>query len=139
VVDDQRASALRFEDERVQALLHALVIFRLLPDGFSNADLRRHLEPLRNHDVTPGAATYDLRRLRLHGLIRRIPGTHRYDVTESGFRYALFLTRSYDRLLRPGLAVVIPDQAATNSALRTAFRHLEAAMTQYVEQEKLAS
>ncbi len=36
VVDEQRASALRFGDERVHALLHALVLFRLLPNGFSN-------------------------------------------------------------------------------------------------------
>jgi len=138
-VDDQRAPAIRFEDERAQALLHALVLFRLQPDGFSNADLRMHLEPLRNKDVSPGAVTYDLRRLRLHGLIQRIPRTRRYEVTEQGLRYALFLTRAYDRLLRPGLAVVLPDQAATESTLRSSFRHLEAAMTQYVEQAQLAS
>ena len=47
VVDDQRAPALRFGDERVHALLHALVLFRLLPNGFSNRDLRERLEPLR--------------------------------------------------------------------------------------------
>jgi hypothetical protein len=138
-VDDQRASALRFGDERVQALLHALVLFRLLPDGFSNADLRKHVVPLRNQDVTPGAVTYDLRRLRLHGLIRRVPHTHRYEVTPQGLRYALFLTRSYDRLLRPGLGVVIPDQAATDSTLRSSFRNLEAAMNQCVAQAQLAS
>ena len=138
-VDDQRAPAIRFEDERAQALLHALVLFRLQPDGFSNADLRMHLEPLRNKDVSPGAVTYDLRRLRLHGLIQRIPRTRRYEVTEQGLRYALFLTRAYDRLLRPGLAVVLPDQAATESTLRSSFRHLEAAMAQHVEQAQLAS
>jgi hypothetical protein len=31
--------------------------------------------------ITPGRTTYDLRRLRLHGFIERIPGTHRYQVT----------------------------------------------------------
>jgi Mn-dependent DtxR family transcriptional regulator len=89
--------------------------------------------------LAPGAVTYDLRRLRLHGLIRRIPRTHRYQVTERGLRYALFLTRSYDRLLRPGLAVVLPDQTATNSTLRLSFRQLETAMTLWLEQAKLAS
>jgi hypothetical protein len=79
VVDRQRASALRFEAERVQALLHTLVLFRLLPHGFSNADLRERLQPLLGRRITPGAVTYDLRRLRLHGLIRRIPRTHRYE------------------------------------------------------------
>jgi hypothetical protein len=45
--------------------------------------------------------TYDLRRLRLHGLIRRIPGKHRYQVTTQGLRIALFFTRTHARLLRP--------------------------------------
>ncbi len=139
VVGDQRASALRFGDERVQTLLHALVLFRLLPNGFSNSDLRGRLEPLRGCRTTPGAVTYDLRRLRLRGLIRRIPRTHRYEVTEQGLRYALFFTRSYDRLLRPGLAAVLPDQAAIDSTLRASFRQLEVAMTSWAEQAKLAS
>jgi hypothetical protein len=139
VVDRQRASALRFEAERVQGLLHALVNFRLLPHGFSNADLRERLQPLLGRHLTPGAVTYDLRRLRLHGVIRRIPRTHRYEVTSSGLRYALFFTRSYDRLLRPGLSLVLPDAAVTNSILRASFRQLEAAMAHWVEDHQLAS
>jgi DNA-binding PadR family transcriptional regulator len=139
VIETQRAAALRFEDERVQTLLHALVLFRLLPDGFSNADLRERLEPLRGSRTTPGAVTYDLRRLRLHGLIRRIPRTHRYEITQRGLRYALFFTRSYDRLLRPGLALVLPDQVASDSTLRASFRQLELAMTSWAEQAKLAA
>jgi DNA-binding PadR family transcriptional regulator len=139
VVGDQRASALRFGDERVQTLLHALVLFRLLPNGFSNRDLRERLESLRGCRATPGAVTYDLRRLRLRGLIRRIPRTHRYQVTEQGLRYALFFTRSYDRLLRPGLSLVLPDTVVINSALQASFRQLEAAMNDWVDQAKLAS
>jgi hypothetical protein len=139
IVTQQRASALRFEDERIQALLHALVLFRLLPNGFSNADLRERLQPLRGRPITPGAVTYDLRRLRLHGLIRRIEGTHRYEVTEQGLRYALFFTRSYDRMLRPGLATVFPEQAVTDSTLRASFRNLELAMTAWAQQARLAS
>jgi len=54
--------------------------------------------------MTPGQMTYDLRRLRLHGLIARLPRSHRYRVTPEGLRTALFLTRVYARVLRPGLA-----------------------------------
>ena len=64
---------------------------------------------------------------------------HCYEVTDQGLRHALFLTRSYDRLLRPGLAVLLPDQAAAPSILRASFRQLEAAMTSWAEQAKLAS
>jgi hypothetical protein len=84
VVAAQRVPALRFTDPRVQALLSALVVFRLLPAGFAAAEFRQHVAPLLG--LAPvafpsGRVTYDLRRLRLHGLIARIPKTHRYQVT----------------------------------------------------------
>src|SRR5207245_3445502 len=65
IVHDQRAAALRFGDPRVQALFAALITFRLLPHGFSHADLRAQLTRLlREQDppVTAGRITYDLRR-----------------------------------------------------------------------------
>ena len=107
IIDGQRASGLRYAEERVQFLLIALTIFHLLPHGFSNRDLREYLAGLLGRPpetMTQGRMTYDLRRLRLHGLIKRIPRTHRYCVTPFGFRIALFYTRTYARILRPGLA-----------------------------------
>ncbi|NIR31515.1 MAG: hypothetical protein GWN84_19825, partial [Gammaproteobacteria bacterium] len=52
--------------------------------------------------------TYELRRLRLHGLIERIPTTHRYRLTEHGLKTAMFYTRVYNRILRPGLSHLSP-------------------------------
>jgi hypothetical protein len=98
-----RVPGLRFADPRVQALLAALCVFRLLPDGFANRDLRALIAPLLGRPaqtITAGHMTYDLRRLRLHGLIQRIPHTFRYRVTDTGLRHALFLTRLHDRVLR---------------------------------------
>ena len=71
-----RIAALRFGDNRVHALLQALLIHRLLPHGFTNRELRTLTAPLlgkRSEDITAGQMTYDLRRLRAHGLIERIP------------------------------------------------------------------
>jgi hypothetical protein len=48
---------------------------------------------------TPGQMTYDLRRLRLGGRIRRLPHTNRYTLTEDGIRIAVFYTKVYNRLL----------------------------------------
>ena len=39
-------AGLRLTDPRALALLAVLCVFRLLPRGFTNADLRRHLAPL---------------------------------------------------------------------------------------------
>lgn len=60
--------------------------------------------------------TYDLPRLRLHGLVERTPGTHRYHLTDRGLRVALFFTRAYDRLLRPGLSSASSPAVVRNGA-----------------------
>jgi hypothetical protein len=141
-VNGQRASALRFADAAVQALFSALLVFRLLPRGFSNRELRDHWAPLVGRApeaLTPGQMTYHLRRLRLHGLIERIPQTHRYRVTDSGWRAALFSTRVYNRVLRPGLAQVIPKEAQEDSALRRQFDRLDQAINQWIEDQKIVA
>jgi hypothetical protein len=141
-VDGQRASALHYGEATVLALLSALLVFRLLPRGFSNRELREHLAPLLGEDpgaLTQGRMTYQLRRLRLHGLIVRHAGTHRYGVTDQGLRIALFFTRSYARVVRPGLSQVMAGELSEDPPLRRAFAQLERAMDQYVAQAKLTS
>jgi hypothetical protein len=131
IVEGQRAPGLRFGDPRVLALLSALVLFRLLPRGFANRDLRKEVAPLLGLDVadmTQGKMTYDLRRLRLHGLIKRVPKSHRYEVTEFGIRVAVFLTRAYARLLRPGLAAVGAGDPPAPSCLRRALHQVDDAV-----------
>jgi hypothetical protein len=142
LIADQRVPALRFADPRVQALFSALVVFRLLPHGFAAAEFRHHLAPLLGlapKDLPPGRLTYDLRRLRLHGLIARTPKTHRYQVTPFGLRLALFLTRVHARILRPGLAIVIPATATDPCALRVAFDRLEREMETWCTEAKLVA
>ena len=130
-VHGQRASALRFADVAVEALLSALLVFRLLPRGFSNRELRDHWAPLMGttaQNITPGQMTYHLRRLRLHGLIERLPRSHRYRVTDQGWRTALFCTRIYNRILRPGLAEIIPEEDVPDTSLRRRFNELDTAI-----------
>jgi hypothetical protein len=139
-ISGQRVSALRFTDPRVHALFSALVAFRLLPQGFANHELRALLAPLLGFapdQLTQGHMTYHLRRLRLHGLIERIPDTHRYQVTEFGWRVALFFTRTYARLIRPGLAQIVPQAAPTNNRLRLRFDQLDIAMKDRIAQANL--
>jgi DNA-binding IclR family transcriptional regulator len=58
-----------------------------------------------------------LLRLRLHGLIERTPHSHRYRLTQRGIQIAAFWTRTYNRLLRPGLAQ-LADPACESPPLR---------------------
>jgi hypothetical protein len=76
-----RIAGLRLGHRRAHALPQALLVFRLLPNGFLNRDLRGLLAGLLGKtpdQLSTGQVSYDLRRLRAHGLITRIPGTHRY-------------------------------------------------------------
>ena len=137
-----RIAGMRFTDPRVQALLSVLCIFRLLPHGFTNAVLRRHLAPLLGKDpelMTSGQITYDLRRLRMHGLIERIPGTFRYQVTGTGLRTARYLTRVHDRLLRTGLAEITDPGTPMPVTLRAADRAYQAAIDDLARQAGLAA
>ena len=115
-VGAQRASALRLTDPTVQALLQVLLLFRFLIQGFTNAELRVQFATLLGlppSTFTPGKMTYHLRRLKLHGLITRIPGSNRYRVTEEELRTALFFTRGYNRFIRPAYdAAVVRAEAA---------------------------
>lgn len=134
-VNQQRASALRFDDPTTQALLSALVLFMLLPNGFLQRDLRAALAAflgLSPDQLTSAQMTYHLRRLRLHGLIVRTPGTHRYTLTPDGYRAAYFETRLYAHVFLPGLARLHSTAPPENSRLRTAFDRLDDQIQRFV-------
>jgi len=141
-VNGQRASALRFDDKRVQALFAVLVVFSLQLRGFNNHEMRALLAQLLGLDPATypiGPMTYDLRRLRLHGIIERIAHTHRYQLTPDGLRIALFFSRTYARLLRPKLAEIIPEAPPVNSALRLAFDRLNSEIDHCCEDQRLVA
>jgi hypothetical protein len=132
--DGHRIAGLRLGDRRAQALLQALLVFRLLPGGFLNRDLRALLSDLlgRHPDdaITAGQMTYDLRRLRAHGLITRIPGSHRYRITDTGLHHAMLLTHVQTRILQPGLAQLLDPAPPRPTRLRAAARAYQNALDQ---------
>jgi hypothetical protein len=141
-MNGQRASALRFGDERVQALFAVLTVFSLQLRGFTNEEMRRLLAQMLGLDPAKypvGRMTYDLRRLRLHGIIERLPHSHRYQLTPNGLRIALFFSRTYTRLLRPALAEILPQAPPNRSPARTAFDRLQAAIDAYCQDQKLVA
>lgn len=132
-----RIAGLRFTDHRVMGLLHALIMFRLLPHGFTNQNLRELLTQFLGRPVTAGQMTYDLRRLRAHGMIARQPRSNRYTITDTGLEHALFLTRAHDRLLRTGLVQITNPH--TDNQLRAATRAYQNALDYLAEETRLAA
>src|SRR5881398_1903264 len=101
--------ALRFGDPRVQALAGALCTSLLAVTGITNKSLRALMPGLLGGaNYSMNQASYDLARLRINGLLTRIPGRNRYRLTPDGLAFAIFYTKLHDRLLRPLLATDPP-------------------------------
>jgi hypothetical protein len=130
ITDGRRAPALRFGDPRVQALAGALAITAHLIGGFTNKTLRPLVAGLLGEPYSQARCCYHLRRLKLKGLIVRLPHSNTYLLTEEGQRFAIFYTKVHDRLLRPLLAA---DQPPAPLQVRQALRVLDHAVTDYID------
>jgi hypothetical protein len=78
--------------------------------------------------------TYDLRRLREHALIQRVPRSHRYQVTDTGLHTAMLLTRVHERLLPTALAQLTEPPPTPPPRLRTAARAYQNAIDDLTRQ-----
>jgi len=95
----RRLRALRIGDPADLALLNAISRGEFATAGFRNRDLRPLLYPTKRADHhTPALSakvSRQLRLLRAHGVIKKIPKTHRYRLTTNGqlLTAALFAVR----------------------------------------------
>jgi hypothetical protein len=132
--DGQRTGALRFGDVRVMALAGALCLTVHAVAGFNNRRLCALVAGLLGTTYTASQMTYDLRRLRLHGLLARVPHTNTYFVTPHGLRVALFYTKVHDRLLTPLLAA---DHPPSPLPIRRALHVLDETVDSYIDHARL--
>ena len=131
--DGRRAPALRFGDPRVQALA-ALCTSVLAVTGITNKSLRALMTGLLGGAYSMNQASYDLARLRVNGLITRIPRKNRYRLTGDGLRFAIFYTKLHDRLLRPLLAT---DRPPSPLPVRKALNTIEIHVTETIDRARL--
>jgi hypothetical protein len=127
-MDGKKAPGLKFGQPRVMALLLALTLFQHLIDGFRNQDLRKQVADLLGvtiSDYSSNQMTYDLRRLRLKGLIYRPAGTHRYFVTPYGWKVARLFSRLEARVFRPAMAMFTGNDAILPFPLRQALDRVD--------------
>jgi hypothetical protein len=132
--EGQRTGALRFGDSRAMALAGALCLVVHAVTGFTNKSLRGQVAGLLGADYSRSQMTYDLRRLRLHGLIERVPHTNTYVTTPEGIRVAVFFTKLQRRLLGPLLEA---DRPPAPLELRTALHTIDSAIREYVNDARL--
>ncbi len=132
--EGQRTGALRFGDPRAMALAGALCCVVHAVTGFTNQSLRGLVAGLLGRDYTTNQMSYDLRRLRLHGLIERIQHTNTYRLTPEGQRVAVFYTKLDRRLLHP---VLEADRPPAPLEVRRALATIDRALGDYVAQARL--
>lgn len=130
----QRAPALRFGDPRVMALAASLCAVVHAALGFTNRSLCARVSQPLGGLYTTARCTYDLRRLRLKGLIRRLDHSNTYVLSPDGVRWALFYTKLQDRLLGPLLAA---DQPPASVELRRALRVIDTSVDQYIDAARM--
>jgi len=132
--EGQRTGAFRFGDSRAMALAGALCCVVHAVTGFTNHSLRGLVAGLLGSDYSTNQMTYDLRRLRLHGLIVRVPRTNTYTLTAEGLRVAVFYTKLHRRLLAPLLDA---DKPPAPIEVRRALAVIDKTITDYVTNARL--
>jgi hypothetical protein len=135
--EGQRTGALRFGDPRAMALTGALCAYIHVVAGFTNKSLRGLVAELLERDYNANQMTYDLRRLRVHGLIQRVPRTNTYTLTPDGLRIAVFYNKVHARLLRPLIAS--SDQPPAPIELRRALATIDRTIANYADNARLAA
>jgi Mn-dependent DtxR family transcriptional regulator len=85
---------------------------------------------------TMSQMSYDLRRLRLKGLITRLPHSNTYVLTDEGQRVAIFYTKLHNRLLRPLLASHDPPAPLS---LRQALRVIDHHVEDYIREARMTA
>src|SRR5436190_15835975 len=116
------------------ALAGALCLTVHAVAGFNNRSLRALVAGLLGTTYTTSQMTYDLRRLRLHGLVARVPHSNTYFLTPHGLRVALFYTKVHDRLLTPLLAA---DKPPAPLPLRRALHAIDQHIDSYIDHARL--
>ncbi len=132
--EGRRTGAIRFGDIRVMALAGALCVALNSVVGFTNKSLRALVSQLLDAPYTTSQMTYDLRKLRLKGLVLRIEHSNTYSLTPDGIRFAVTYTKLGQRVLPPLLSAHL---APASVPLRDAFKVIDTHIDDYLALARL--
>jgi len=96
--NDHRYKGFNLLAEEDASVFRVLVRGEFFISGFTNKDLRRHL------DKTSAQVTRLLKRLRVHGLIKKVGKRYKYYLTQLGRQVVLMLLKLREMVVLPELA-----------------------------------
>jgi hypothetical protein len=120
----RRTPGIKLTDPRLLAVMQAVVCFRFLAGRgtFRTRDLLADVVKALGTTLVPYGLSqlrYDLSKLLAKGLVVRLPGSHNYQVTPTGFRLCVVYLKLYHKLYAPLTAgllapfagdAVLPDE-----------------------------
>lgn len=104
---DTPVAGIDINQPRIQAVLQAVVALAVKPNGFKASELAervRQMPGLSMEQYTSRQASYDLRKLRAKGVVKRIPKSLRYEAEPKGLRASAALLVLRNKVLVPLLA-----------------------------------
>jgi hypothetical protein len=113
----RRTPGLRLDDGRPLAVLTALtgLVYLIGKGTFRTPDLLGDVQrALGKPDYQLGQLRYDLGKLRGKGLVMRLPGTRRYELSPEGYRLAVLYQKLYHRLYGPLTAGILEPVDSDN-------------------------
>jgi hypothetical protein len=137
---DKRIPGLKLDNPRLLAVMHALVRFAQIPAAstFSTAEIYPHaVAALASTTAQYSLASlrYGLSKLRIKGLVERLPHSRRYHLRAEGYSVCLIFLKLFDRIYAPLAAArlhPVPGDAALpeskHSRLDRLYQRLNAAL-----------
>jgi hypothetical protein len=100
-----RIPGIQLTHHRVMMVLRTAVELAKRPDGFTAAELYAQVRArLQDQEYTKSQLGYDLRKIKVKAIIKKITGRQRYRFTNEGLKTAVGLIVFRDEILEPVLA-----------------------------------
>ncbi len=103
-IGDKRITGIRIEDGRMMGVIEALLKRSHLVSHITNKDLRKEVQRVRSIGEEEYGSTkmgYDLKRLLMKKIIKKVESTHKYIFTKTGYKICLMLLLIKDRVVEP--------------------------------------
>jgi len=113
-----RVPGIRLDNQRLMNVLRLLGRIATDPRGFTTAQLRDDFAATFAQPYSSAQASYDLRKLRAKGILRRADTTRRYVFSPRGARLAALLFKLRDVIVGPTLAIATSIATAPQSVRR---------------------
>jgi hypothetical protein len=101
-----RLAGIDLTKKRNIAIMQVSLALSMKPDGFTCSDISKRMKRIFGGDYTARKASYDLRKLRAKGLVRKKEGAIKYFVSQEGIQIMVAILSLWEKELPALLAVL---------------------------------